>query len=1008
MAWRRPGWRLLLVIFVGLTALVPSSLASIAAGHAGIGSSPQQVRGLDVPVLPSTAEAAVGHQSPLIVNSTLILANGTLLPGNVTPNAGSTPPSAVIPTVLTYDSGTNDIFSAGAGRYNVQVISPATDEVLTSINVTNTSLGLVYDSGTSQVFVSNTYCSWSFYGYCITHASDVLVINDSSRQVAAAIPVDNTPQGMAYDPARGEVFVALGPDGKIAVINDTLDSVVANVSVGTLPCAIAYDSATGDLFVANNGSNNVSVLSTSNNTVIATVPVGTGPQAIAYDSGRGEIFVGNVGSNDTSVISGSNDSILASITLAGQPNGIAYDPARGQIFVTLTNNTYWGNISVISDLSNQVVANVTTWDPMGDIVYDPSESELFALDMYNGTLAVIADEADVVQSTIWFTTFPGFVAYDPAKAELFVTDQNFGGVLVLSASAHQVVRRIYTGDATGGIVYDPGTGQVFVANQYSDSVTVINDSTDQIVGSVSLPNGSSPYAITYDSGRGEIFVADYDGNNVSVIADSSDEVVATVSVGSEPIDIAYDPTNGDVFVANSNSSYVSVISDLTNRVGPSIRLPKDSSPTNVVYDAGKGEVFIYDSDFFASHNFIDVVSGPANRIVSEVPLPSVMNPGSLLYDPADHSVLLSDTSTEWNGIVVVSDQTDRVTQWLPTEGAEVGTTGFGPAGMAFDSRTETVYAANPWEGTLSLVTPSTLTFVARGLSYDTAWSIVGGSPQSNESNTTTAATGEVSFLAPLGLFQFNVSVWGGGYGVVKVSGPGVLNQTALDLTGAATVVITFATIGYLVFNESGATSAWPGLAPGTLWGVTITPALTTGPPAQSETTVAGSEIVFQVPVGATYHFQVSKPAIYQATPSRGTVSLKNWLYNTTKLIKFRLVTAPVLFRATGLPLGTEWQVNVTGPLNVSLRSNTSTIRFLLVNGTYNFTAWNFSEVHPHPLTGSFVVAAPHPSPIQRVLYGDRAVPRAMVGTPFSADPGPAALLGSRDPPDLGTTASSTS
>ena len=63
-------------------------------------------------------------------------------------------------------------------------------------------------------------------------------------------------------------------------------SVSSTIKVGASPTGVAYDSAKGEIFVANSGSNTVSIISDQTNAVIKTVTVGTSPTGVAYDSGK--------------------------------------------------------------------------------------------------------------------------------------------------------------------------------------------------------------------------------------------------------------------------------------------------------------------------------------------------------------------------------------------------------------------------------------------------------------------------------------------------------------------------------------------------------------------------------------------------------------------------------------------------------------------------------------------------------------------------------------------------
>jgi len=116
-------------------------------------------------------------------------------------------------------------------------------------------------------------------------------------------------------------------------------TVVATVPlpVGSHPAGIAYDSAKGEVFVANDGSNTVSVISDSTNTVVATVSVGSGPFGVAYDSAKGEVFVTNIDSDTVSVISdGTSSSTTTQIVC--NPGTVAVNQAT-QCTATVTDTS---------------------------------------------------------------------------------------------------------------------------------------------------------------------------------------------------------------------------------------------------------------------------------------------------------------------------------------------------------------------------------------------------------------------------------------------------------------------------------------------------------------------------------------------------------------------------------------------------------------------------------------------------------------------------------------------
>jgi len=160
-------------------------------------------------------------------------------------------------------------------------------------------------------------------------------------EVTSMIPLGTLPQGLAYDSAKGEIFVANPAVNAVSVISDSTNVVITTINVGSDPSEVAYDSGKGEIFVTNGLGRSVSVILDSNNTVVATVTVGNDPQGMVYDFGKGEMFVTNAADNTVSVISDSSNAVVATVDMVPQPNldssltqaySAAYDPEKGEIY----------------------------------------------------------------------------------------------------------------------------------------------------------------------------------------------------------------------------------------------------------------------------------------------------------------------------------------------------------------------------------------------------------------------------------------------------------------------------------------------------------------------------------------------------------------------------------------------------------------------------------------------------------------------------------------------------
>jgi len=182
------------------------------------------------------------------------------------------------------------------------------------------------------------------------------VISDANNSVVATISVAQYPSGVAYDSAKGEVFVVSSdyPNSTVSVISDSNNSVVAKITVGRQGGAVAYDSKMGRVYVQT--GDGIQMISDDTNKVVGTISLSVGDiNSMAYDSGKGEIFI--AGDSGVSVISDSSNKVVANVPVGDSPYGLAYDPAKNEVFVS---NAGDGTLSVISDASDTTTTTSTS------------------------------------------------------------------------------------------------------------------------------------------------------------------------------------------------------------------------------------------------------------------------------------------------------------------------------------------------------------------------------------------------------------------------------------------------------------------------------------------------------------------------------------------------------------------------------------------------------------------------------------------------------------------------
>lgn len=290
--------------------------------------------------------------------------------------------------------------------------------------------------------------------------------------------------------------------------------------------------------------------------------------------------------------------------------------------------------------------------------------------------------------------------------------------------------------------------------------------------------------------------------------------------------------------------------------------------------------------------------------------------------------------------------------------ASGGTFALGPAHASAPGSASVQGALTPSGAHAATATLVNVTFRELHLPNGSVWSVSAGSPPVGKNNTTSATSGAIVFAEPNGTLNYSIS-GPSGFGVAKIEGKGIPSQSSDTINGTTTLTVWFAPIVTLTFNETG-------LAPGTVWGISLHTALPHGgPAAPANQTTNGTSLSFQV-VKGTWKFVVAPvPVSYKAMPAKGAVGTG---HVGAKVVHFRAIMGNVVFRERGLATGTLWQVNLTGPMSGSLNGTGSTLKFHLIAGTYTFTIWNFSAVHPQPETGTFVISGPGSPVVEAIVY----------------------------------------
>jgi YVTN family beta-propeller protein len=199
---------------------------------------------------------------------------------------------------LAYDATDHEVF-LGNSRGNLTGLDPATA-------TQNEELALPVFYGTYSVAAGAIYWNQSNDGLYLTDGNAyaaVTVVHAQPLQLIGNISASLDPEGLAFDPNNGLLYVTDEGNDSLTVVNPSTNTSVAGPAVYGEPLGIAFDAANGYLYVADTGASNVTVIDPATGTQVGSnLTVGARPWSLAYASSEANISVTDFAQGTVSLI----------------------------------------------------------------------------------------------------------------------------------------------------------------------------------------------------------------------------------------------------------------------------------------------------------------------------------------------------------------------------------------------------------------------------------------------------------------------------------------------------------------------------------------------------------------------------------------------------------------------------------------------------------------------------------------------------------------------------------
>lgn len=264
-------------------------------------------------------------------------------------------------------------------------------------------------------------------------SSTVTVIDPATHEVIDTLDVGASPIGIVALPDASAVYVANSVDDTVSVI-DTSDNTVdaETIAVGGTPYGLAVSPDGSTVYVTNEFDNSVSVIDTATKTVTSTITaVGVGPQAIVVNPAGTLAYVANQTDNTISILDLSDNTVTEE-TIALEANCFPRGLAMSHDGVTLyisgngTNKLY-----AMSTSDNTVSDSVDVGTgPLGVVVSD-DDSTVYVVNSGDNTVSQVSVSTFEVTDTLTATNNPRFGVLSTDQSTLYVTEQSGNTVSVI-------------------------------------------------------------------------------------------------------------------------------------------------------------------------------------------------------------------------------------------------------------------------------------------------------------------------------------------------------------------------------------------------------------------------------------------------------------------------------------------------------------------------------------------------------------------------------------------------
>lgn len=314
----------------------------------------------------------------------------------------------------------------------------------------------------------------SGYRVYVTNESsgDLSVIDGSTLEVIATVPLGKRPRGIHASPDKRTIFVALSGS----------PAAPPGVDESTLP-------------PPDKSADGIGVFDVDQNKLLRVIAGGSDPENFDVSRDGATIFVSNEDDSAVSFIDVATGKLITTITgLGGEPEGVTLAPDGKLVYVTTEAD---GAISVIDVNERKLIKSFKVGRRPRNIVFLPDGKRAYVNAENDGGIVLLDTQKNEKMQAIPLGT-PGEIkpmglALSPDAGKLYVSSGRGRKVFVVDTATNQPLTSFEVGLRPWGIAVSPDGKTLFTANGPSNDVSVVDMSSQSVTKKIRVTG--SPWGV---------------------------------------------------------------------------------------------------------------------------------------------------------------------------------------------------------------------------------------------------------------------------------------------------------------------------------------------------------------------------------------------------------------------------------------------------------------------------------------------------------------------------------